>query len=164
MMKGSPKKYWQIAEYTVPKVMIRELKYDLGELSNLGNLEILVQIPQTYFLSDLFVNAPKQKYGLKAVVSCHKSEGHDEILYSTYIKQIVYDMPKWKKFQDSSSIKIIQDWKRVAQTMLLSREFPHLLVYQAIDPANHELLDTKEKLPKGFVKTLVDKAKIQDEK
>ena len=147
--------------------MIRELKFNIQELSNLGNLEMLVQIPQTYYLRDLFVYDQKdgtpfvdQKYGLKAVVSSHKQQGLEtEILYSTYIKQIVYDMPKWKKFQDSESIKIIQDWKRVAQTMLLNSEFPHLLVYQAIDAETHELLDTKEKLPKGFVKSLVDKAK-----
>ena len=72
-------------------------------------------------------------------------------------------MPKWKKFQDSESIKIIQDWKRVAQTMLINSEFPHLLVYQAIDSETEELLDTKEKLPKGFVKSLVEKAKNQDD-
>lgn len=71
-MKESPKDQWMSNNYTAPKVMIRELKYNLQELSNLGNLEILVKIPLTYSLNDLFVNAPNQKYGLKAVVTCHK--------------------------------------------------------------------------------------------
>ena len=48
--------------------------------------------------------------------------------------------------------------------MLLNSEFPHVLIYQAIDNQNEELLDTKETLPKGFVKSLVDKAKLLDEK
>ena len=139
----------------LPGVTIFNINWFMDEASYEDILKILISIPHSYTIGDLYDYKDESESGtyvLKAVVCFVGAH------YFSFVKQVYDKQPVWKKLNDDSDIEIYADWTQVILEQMPQKSRPSILVYEKLTEKNQDF-DANENLDKESMVNLILEAK-----